>query len=167
MSFERLEMMAKAHHNTNRYKGFRLHMSRALSARMMQRYKPDIGTQEIIKLRDTVFGKPLLHELMGIPIINDVGITDECQWILVDPTGDEVERGEVEPESSFQWSYGPTTWDAEPGKKWHTDCGGEVMSFDGVHCCHKCGDYDGREAEEANADAAQGTLQGADGSRTE
>jgi hypothetical protein len=62
----------------------------------MQRYKPDIGDAELIKLRDTVFGRPLLYELMGIPIINDVGLTNERQWILVDPTGEEVERGEVD-----------------------------------------------------------------------
>ena len=166
MTFERLEVLAKDHYNTNRYRGHRLHMGRELSGRLMQRYKPDIGTQELTKLRDSLFGNPLLHELMGIPIIIDVAMLEHPrQWILVDGTGEEVERGEVEPENPFQWSYGPTSWDAEPGRKWHTDCGGEVMSFEGVHCCHKCGDYDGREAEDA--DAPERIVQGADGARTE
>lgn len=153
MSFERLDVLAKEHAVMQRYPGHRLHMSRALSARLMQRYKPDIGDRELIKLRDTVFGKPLLYELMGIPIINDVGITDETQWILVDSTGEEVERGNVTPAREFQWSYGPTSWDAEPGKKWHgnRDCGGEVMTFEGVHCCSKCGEYDTEEEDALNS----------------
>lgn len=102
MSFERLEELAKAnvltrgHSLAPPYAGHRIHMSAALSARLMQRYQLPKGEREISRLRDIIFGAPLLYQLMGIPIINDVGITDERQWILVDATGEEVERGEVD-----------------------------------------------------------------------
>lgn len=110
MTFQRLEELTKIHYETRRYNGHRLHMSASLSARLMQRYQPPEGEREISKLRDIMFGAPLLYQLMGIPVINDVGITDECQWILVDGTGEEVERGTVDADS-------PT----ETGK--HESCG--------------------------------------------
>lgn len=47
-----------------------------------------------------MFGAPLLYQLMGIPIINDVGMDDECQWILVDATGEVIDRGEVDADTS-------------------------------------------------------------------
>ena len=39
---------------------------------------------------------------------------------------------------TLQWHYGPTATDPEPGKKWHTGCGGEVMFIDGAEICGKC-----------------------------
>ena len=96
MTFQRLETLAKEHYITARYAGYRLHMGRELSALLMQRYKPDIGEQELTKLRDTIFGAPLLYQLMGIPIVIDVALLEgPMQWILVDATGEEIERGEV------------------------------------------------------------------------
>lgn len=98
MSFARLEEIAKENALECKHIGHRLYMSATLSGRLMQRYKPDLGEQELTKLRDTVFGAPLLYELMGVPIVNDIGITDPTLWLLLDPTGEEVERGNVEPE---------------------------------------------------------------------
>lgn len=112
MTFERLEQITKERFQLDRFVGCRIHMSADLSARLMQRYQPPEGEREIAKLRDIVFGAPLLYQLMGIPIINDVGITDERQWILVDATGEEVERGEVDadaPERIVQGSDGART----------------------------------------------------------
>lgn len=147
MSFERLEALAKEHYTTMppRYSGHRIHMSRGLSARLMQRYKPDIGDKELTKLRDTIFGRPLLYELMGIPIINDVGITDELQWILVDATGEEVERGSVTPDHD------------------ETKCTGEYKN---CKCaCPACVAEHVRRF--THDDASARIVQGADGSRTE
>jgi hypothetical protein len=98
MSFERIAALAKEQFRTMppRYAGHRIHMSAALSARLMQEYQPPERERDISRLRDVVFGAPLLYQLMGIPIVIDVGMTNERQWILVDPTGEEVERGEVD-----------------------------------------------------------------------
>jgi hypothetical protein len=41
----------------------------------------------------------------------------------------------------------------DPGKRWHYDCGGEVMWIDGGEICLKCGDQadeDEDRAEEAS-----------------
>ena len=114
MSFERLEELAKEHYITNRYAGYRLHMGRELSGMLLQRYKPDVGMDDTLtKLRDTVFGTPLLYQLMGIPIVIDVALLEgPMQWILVDATGEEIERGEViadAPERIVQGANGART----------------------------------------------------------
>lgn len=95
MTFQRLEELAKENALECKHIGCRFHMSADLSARMMKRYAPELGDKDITRLRDVVFGAPLLYQLMGIPIINDVGVTDPTEWILVDPTGEEIERGNV------------------------------------------------------------------------
>jgi len=111
MTFERIEQLVRERFN-GRHRGCRLHMSSELSKRMMQRYQPPAAEREIERLRNSVFGAPLLYHLMDIPIINDVGITDELQWVLVDATGEEVERGEVDadaPERIVQGADGART----------------------------------------------------------
>ena len=96
MTFQRLEELAKENALEGKHIGCRIHMSAELSGRLMQRYKPDLGEQDLTRLRDVIFGAPLLYQLMGVPIINDVGmVTDPALWILVDPTGEEIERGHV------------------------------------------------------------------------
>lgn len=98
MTFTRLEELAKENALEGKHIGCRIHMSAELSVRLMQRYKPDLGNEDLTRLRDVIFGAPLLYQLMGVPIINDVGMVDDpTLWILVDPTGEEIERGNVEP----------------------------------------------------------------------
>lgn len=113
MSFERLEELARENALECKHIGYRLHMSADLSARMMKRYAPELGDKDITRLRDVVFGAPLLYQLMGIPIINDVGMVgDPTLWILVDPTGEEIERGNVDadtPESPTDTASGTST----------------------------------------------------------
>lgn len=38
--------------------------------------------------------------------------------------------------------YGPTETDLDPGKRWHTDCGGEVYAFDDGLICSRCGEQE-------------------------
>lgn len=113
MTFERLEELAKEHYIFSRYPGHRLHMGRELSAMLMQRYQPTDAEREITRLRDGLFGAPLLYQLMGIPIVIDVALLEgPMQWILVDATGEEVERGEVDadaPERIIQGADGSRT----------------------------------------------------------
>jgi len=144
MSFERIEVLTKEHFDTRRYNGHRIHMSAALSARLMQRYQPPAAEREIDKLRDILYGAPLLYQLMGIPIINDVGITDELQWILVDPTGEEVERGSVTPDHD------------------ETKCTGEYKNCQCV--CPACVAEHVRRF--THDDASARIVQGANGTRT-
>ena len=40
--------------------------------------------------------------------------------------------------SELVWFYGPTAADPDPGKRWHTGCGGVVLAFDGGNICGKC-----------------------------
>jgi hypothetical protein len=42
--------------------------------------------------------------------------------------------------NEFDFYYGPTDWDSDPGKMWHRngDCNGEVWSFDNGWICIKC-----------------------------
>lgn len=97
MSFERLEELAKGNALEGLHIGCKLHMSAELSTRLMQRYKPDLADEDITRLRDVIFGAPLLYQLMGVPIINDVGMVgDPTLWILVDRDGEEIERGNVD-----------------------------------------------------------------------
>jgi hypothetical protein len=96
MTFKRLEDLAKQRYQHGHYADHRLHMGRELSGMLMQRYQLPEAEQEIDRLRNSVFGTPLLHQLMGIPIVIDVAMLEgPMQWILVDATGEEVERGEV------------------------------------------------------------------------
>ncbi len=39
----------------------------------------------------------------------------------------------------FPYHYGPTESDADPGKKWHIGCGGEVLFIEDGLICAKCG----------------------------
>ena len=59
MSFERIEELVRERFNGN-HRGCRLHMSGTLSQRMMQRYQPPEAEREIERLRNVVFGAPLL-----------------------------------------------------------------------------------------------------------
>lgn len=95
MTFQRLEELVKENALEGKHIGHRIHMSAQLSAMLMKRYQPDLGDADITRLRNVVFGAPLLYQLMGIPTINDVGITDPTLWIIVDATGEEVERGHI------------------------------------------------------------------------
>lgn len=107
MTFERLEELAKENALECKHIGHRIHMSAELATRLMQRYQPELADEDLTRLRNAVFGAPLLHELMGIPIINDVGMQGSpTEWILVDPTGEEVERGNVQPEHDEQQCRG-------------------------------------------------------------
>jgi len=107
MSFQRLEQLAKEHALEGKHKGTRLYMSTELSGRIMLRYKPDLGEAELIRLRNAVFGAPLLYQLMGIPIINDVEMVDDPSlWILVDQTGEEIERGRIFTMCPHGYDYG-------------------------------------------------------------
>lgn len=98
MTFTRLEELAKENALEGKHIGCRIHMSAELSVRLMQRYKPDLEQWDLTRLRDVIFGAPLLYQLMGVPIINDVGMVDDpTLWILVNRDGEEIERGNVEP----------------------------------------------------------------------
>lgn len=102
MTFERLEELAKENALEGKHIGCRIHMSSSLSVRLMQKYKPDLGSEDLTRLRDVIFGAPLLYQLMGVPIINDVGMVDDpTLWILVDSTGEEIERGNIYFESDI------------------------------------------------------------------
>jgi hypothetical protein len=48
---------------------------------------------------------------------------------VADQPAEELDRG---------WHYGPTEADSDPGKRWHYECGGEVMFFDDGDICD-CG----------------------------
>lgn len=101
MSLARLNELAKENTLHGSYRGCRLRMSEALSERLRQRYKPDNASDDIVALRNSVFGVPRLYELMGIPIINDISLKDEpLLWVLVNSDGEEIERGYVDAEHS-------------------------------------------------------------------
>lgn len=57
----------------------------------------------------------------------------------------------VTPRMSQEWSYGPTAYDSDSGKRWHTGCGGEVLTFDGVDSCMDC-EYEWEPEAEVVAD---------------
>jgi hypothetical protein len=45
------------------------------------------------------------------------------------------------PDGNLDWYYGPTEWDADPGKMWHRGCPaghGEVWGLEGGYCCSEC-----------------------------
>lgn len=42
-----------------------------------------------------------------------------------------------------RWHYGPTAEDPDPGKAWHSGCGGEVWFFKEGAICSKCGNGEG------------------------
>lgn len=42
-------------------------------------------------------------------------------------------------DSPLRWHYGPTPTDPEPGNMHCYECGGDVLVFDGVRGCSKCG----------------------------
>jgi hypothetical protein len=91
-----MEQIVKEHYTTNRYAGFRFYMSDALAFHTMRRYQPQASTDDIAKLLGLTIGQPLLRYLMGIPIIIDVSMgSNDLLWMLIDPTGEEVERGQV------------------------------------------------------------------------
>ena len=166
MSFERLEELAKESALECKHIGHRIHMSAALATRLMQRYQPELADEDLTRLRNAVFGAPLLHELMGIPIINDVGMQGSpTLWILVDPTGEEVERGNVPaicPECLGNGDYW-TEW-SDAGERMAER--GEIIVLcrseppDGTVCiqCHTCkGNPDAYTPESSPERKASGT----------
>lgn len=49
--------------------------------------------------------------------------------------------------SRLDWHYGPTEKDADRGKRWHRDCGGEVLCIDDGLVCSGCGVGDDQIAQ--------------------
>lgn len=84
------------------------------------------------------------------------GVCGDCGLLCVPQSEPMVSRTVVEFQDrpqELEWSHGPTADDPDPGKRWHTGCGGEVLTFDGVDVCQKCGREDEVQAAEAAAEA--------------
>jgi hypothetical protein len=52
------------------------------------------------------------------------------EQFITEAREDDVER--------FRTHLGPTDSDPDPGKRWHYDCGGEVLTFKEGSICSEC-----------------------------